>query len=217
MENIIKDTCKSDPYLWITLLNSLKSNFQEAIFVEGKFACLFRICILIESISNVMTQKTAENSLQFNVNGFFVRDLVHFFCNTINENGYTLTLKLATCKYFSRFCKIILPKCALHFKPFLNNVVSVLIPLIKLSDNQKLIETSLGLLSFLIIEQQKALKEAIVLLDNFPNNVIFDELRDIHDTMKYNGRDFSLVEEIEYFLKVDKRKVEGLSSLKEHV
>lgn len=73
------------------------------------------------------------------------------------------------------------------------------------------------ILRFLIVEQQDKLKEAITSLDNFPPNPIFNELRDVHSSIKYNGREFSVIEEIEHFLKVDKRKIEGLLTLKEHV
>lgn len=217
LQNIIHDSCKTNPYSLVTLLNSLKQHLQEAKFVEQKFACLFRICILIDYISATVAQQTTENSQAYHINGFFIRDLIYFFCNAINNNEFTLTLQLATCKYFLRFCKTILPQCALNFKPFLNNIVSVLVPLIKQSDNRKLINASLDLLDFLINQQQKHLKDAIALLDNFPNNSIFDELRHVHTQIKYNGREFSLVEEIEYFLKVDKRKIEGLLSLRDHV
>lgn len=75
----------------------------------------------------------------------------------------------------------------------------------------------MSFLRFLIIGQTSALKEAIGLLDSFPMQPDFEDLRTIQNNVKYNGKSFSLLEEIEYFLSVEKRKVEGLLSLKEHV
>lgn len=75
----------------------------------------------------------------------------------------------------------------------------------------------MGVLQFLIAKQTNALRLAIGELDSFPMHNEFNELRKIQHDVKYNGKSFSLLEEIEYFLLVDKRKIEGLLSLKEHV
>lgn len=148
---------------------------------------------------------------------FFVRDLTNFFSNLITNEDFTDELKKATLTYFLGFYKEILPKCAAVFAPHLNTVVSGVIPHIKSDPNSKLASIAMNLLNFLIVQQKAHLKESIALLDNFPAQPVFENLRKVHLNAKYGGRTFTLSEEIEYFLKVEKRKIEGLVALKEHV
>lgn len=72
-------------------------------------------------------------------------------------------------------------------------------------------------LNLLIIDQQEVLRDEIAKLDNFPVHEMFNELKNVHHTVKYKGKQFSLVEEVEHFLSMDKRKIEGLISLRENV
>lgn len=130
---------------------------------------------------------------------------------------FTIELKTAACKYFLRFCQQNLPICANELKPHLNYIVSAIIPQIKNNEGSKLEAIALSLLHFLIVEQRAPLKDSIALLDNFPAHAVFDDLRIVQEVAKYNGRKFSLIEEIEYFLKIEQRKIEGLISLKQHV
>lgn len=90
-------------------------------------------------------------------------------------------------------------------------------PIVKSKHHTRISEAGMDLLRFLIEGQTEALKQAIGQLDSFPMRSEFNQLREIQTDVKYNGRTFSLLEEIEYFLLVDKRKIEGLLSLKEHV
>lgn len=72
-------------------------------------------------------------------------------------------------------------------------------------------------LNLLIVIHQNHLKDEIAKLDNFPADKIFNDLRVVHHTLKYNGKEFTLIEEVEHFLSMDKRKIEGLISLRENV
>lgn len=176
---------------------------------------LYHLCILADPISDILCNVDArrhDNNVEF-----FVRDLFHFFGNLINTSDTLAELKFAACKYFLRFCKNILPAVAEYFKPFLNFVVSVLVPIIKKNDHEPLTACSMELLKFLIDDQVNELRDAIAVLDRFPSHTIFNGLRQVQDNIKYREREFSLVDEIEYFLSVEKRKIEGLIALKEHV
>lgn len=198
------------------MLYVLKLHYQQSTCEEHSLAQLFRVCALIEIIVSFIIEY-AEETTHFNTIGFFIRDFVHFFGNVIISSGYANKLKLATCKYFYKFCEKTLPGCAKHFQSHLNYIVSILLQITKCDSQSKIFETAMALLHFLIAEQTDVLKEAIGELDSFPMHTEFNELRQIQLNVKYNGKSFSLLEEIEYFLKVDKRKVEGLLSLKEHV
>lgn len=195
---------------------ALKLDFQQTTCEEHSLAQLFRVCTLIEIIAGFIIEFAAEPT-HSNTIGFFIRDFVHFFGNVISNSGSANKLKLATCKYFSKFCEKILPACAVHVQSHLNYIVSILLQITKTEPQSTVFATGMELLHFLIAEQTGALEVAIGELDSFPMQTEFDELRQIQHDVKYKGNSFSLLEEIEYFLKVDKRKVEGLSSLKEHV
>lgn len=201
----------------INTLYVLKLHFQQSTCEEQKLQRLFRACTLIEIVLDFIITY-AEETTHANTIGFFIRDFIYFFGNVISNSECTNKLKLATCKYFHKFCEKILPACAKHFQSHLNYIVSILLNITKTDlSKTKIFEAGMALLHFLIAEQTDALQVAIGELDSFPMLMEFDELRQIQHNAKYNGKSFSLLEEIEYFLSVDKRKVEGLLSLKEHV
>lgn len=197
------------------ILYSLKLNIQQCLCEELKLYQLFRICALIDIITEFLA-KNAQNSVHKNVIEFFVRDFIYFFGNLISGSANADKMKLAACNYFYRFNRKILPKCAEQFQPHLNYVVSVLMPMTKVKP-PKIINKAMDLLNFLIVEQRDALHMYIGLLDSFPSSPEFDRLRQIQNDSKYDGKTFTLLDEIECFLAIDKRKTEGLLSLKEHV
>lgn len=132
---------------------------------------LYHLCIFADPISDILCNVDArrhDNNVEF-----FVRDLLHFFGNLINTSDTYPELKFAACKYFLRFCKNILPAVAEYFKPFLNFVVSVLVPIIKKNDHEPLTACSMELLKFLIDDQVNELRDAIAVLDRFPSQTIF--------------------------------------------
>lgn len=201
----------------INTLYVLKLRFQQSTCEEQKLQRLFRLCVLIDIIIDFI-MGYAEEATHSNTIGFLIRDFIHFFGNVISDGVWGDKLKLATCKYFHKFCEKILPECAKHFQPHLNYIVSILLNITKIDlINTKIFETGMALLHFLIAEQTDVLQKAIGELDSFPMHKEFDELRQIQHDVKYNGKSFTLLDEIEYFLSVDKRKIEGLLSLKEHV
>lgn len=200
----------------INIINRLKLSIQSSLTLELKLYQLFRLCVLIEIITEFLVTK-AQNAAHKNTIEFFVRDFIYFFGNIISGSGNAEKMKLATCNYFSaKFCPTILPKCVDQFEPHLNYVVSVLMPMTKLKP-PKIVNKAMDLLNFLIVEQRDALHMYIGLLDSFPLSPEFDSLRHIQNESKYDGKTFTLLDEIECFLAIDKRKTEGLLSLKEHV
>lgn len=211
---LIVHQCENNPFAVLSTLNSLKLCIQISKFIEQRFVHLFRICILIEKIVPFLV---LEQQNLATIREFFIQDLIFFFYNAIINDDYSFDLKTATCHYFLQFLKRILPACLPELRPFLNQIVSAMVPQIKCNECKRLSALSLEILQFLIIEQGARLSEAIGLLDNFPAQPVFENLRAVHTKAKYNGRQFTLVQEIEYFLKVEKRKIEGLIALKEQV
>lgn len=205
--------CEKHPYAVISALNSFKLRIQISKFIEQKFIHLFHICVLIEKIVPFLVSERQHLITR----EFFFQDLVYFFYNAIINENNSMELKTATCNYFFRFLKQILPVCADQLRPFLNHIVSALVPLIKGRQAATLSKLALDILQFLIVDQKEQLRDAIGTLDNFPADGALENMRAVHIDAKYNGRQFTLIDEIEYFLKVDKRKIEGLIALKEQV
>lgn len=210
--DIIEYFCLNTPTKIVNISLSLKAAVQNSGCDELKLCHLFRLCIWINFIADYMTENV-ENSSQAHTIAFFVRDIVAFFCNTIHAERST-KLKLATAEYFQKFCRKILPACAKHFQAHLNSVVSVLMALNKPDAEHTMV---MDFLRFLVIDQQQELHSAIGLLDGFPTDADFDELRDVQNDAKYQDRVFSLREEIEWFLSLQTHKIEGLLSLRDHL
>ncbi|XP_031619505.1 serine/threonine-protein kinase ATM [Contarinia nasturtii] len=213
--NLIHLYCEMMPKNVVNTLYSLKLELQRSICEEIKMCQMFRVCVFIDIIVDFLIEN-ANKKERSDVIGFFVRDFIYFIGNTITSECSD-KFKLATCKYFRKFCEKILPTCAEYFQNHLNYIVSMLMPMAKSKSQTKISIAAMDLLQFLIISQKTVLKTAIGKLDSFPKQVEFNELCKIQNEMKYNGKSFTLLEEIEYFLSVDKRKVEGLLSLKEHL
>lgn len=213
--NIVHHYCELSPRKVVNILYSLKLNWQKSVCDELKQAQMLRICVLIDIVVDYMIENATKLE-RAHVIGFFVRDFVYFIGNTISSECSD-KLKLATCIYFIKFCDKVLPACAQHLQNHLNFIVSILMPITKSKSQTKITEASMNLLRFLIIDQRHVLVTAIGQLDSFPKMEVYNELSQIQSDVKYNGKSFTLLDEIEYFLSVDKRKIEGLLSLKEHV
>ena len=101
-------------------------------------------------------------------------------------------------------------------KPFLNYIVSSLTSVCK-GKVSPLQRKSLATIKFLIVDQKLLLKDEVGYLDDFPGNDLFAEIRNEQQTVKYKSGKFTLVQEIEHFLLIENRKIEGLVSLREHL
>ncbi|XP_055323121.1 serine/threonine-protein kinase ATM isoform X2 [Sitodiplosis mosellana] len=213
--NIVHHYCEMSPRKVVNMLYSLKLLWQKSVCDELKHSQMLRICVFIDIIVDFLIENATKPN-QSSIIGFFVRDFVYFIGNTISSDCSD-KLKLATCKYFYKFCDKLLPACAEYLQNHLNYIVSILMPITKSKSPPKICEAGMHLLRFLIVEQRDVLKTAIGQLDSFPKLEEFNELSQIQSDVKYNGKTFTLLDEIEYFLSVDKRKIEGLLSLKEHL
>jgi uncharacterized protein YdcH (DUF465 family) len=117
------------------------------------------------------------------------------------------------CYFFNNFLREILPDSSKEFKPVLNHIVSTLLPICS-EESSTISKLAHGILTFLIVDQNNELDESIAALDNFPNRPIFDAMRESHTLCKYKGNEFTLRDEINHFLQNDRRKLEGLMTLK---
>lgn len=218
--HLITDFCANRPLQIYNFLLFKKLQLQNTKYVDEQLIHLFQYCVVVDKVAAFFVSDAArpqsKKTLLINKKASLLRDIVYFIGNILIGSDVAVKLKLAICRYFRRFGAQILPSCAKIFEPFLNFAVSTLIPLVQHTD-RSLSESSLECIKFFVIDQKDVLAGEISLLDNFPQDDEFNDLRKIHSEVKYRGRTFSLTEEIDYFLKVDHRKIEGLVALKEHL
>lgn len=203
---------------------TFKLELQKSRFVEQKLQHLFRYCVLVHFVTDYLNRikaapKSKELEIQ-NIKDLFVQDITHFLCGLCSQHSIIPgngRIRLAALTYFNVFCRAIMPQCVTGIVILLNLIVSDVTPLIKQSTDSKLATVALRCLEFLVIDNETSLYESIALLDSFPAQAAFDKLRKVQVAVKYGGKVFSLRQEIEYFLKVDVRKLEGLSAIREHV
>lgn len=152
---------------------------------------------------------------------FIIRDvshtLIHLMKHSYQKEEFPLVV--ASCHFYRLFCSKCFPLCASVVEEFLIVIVSTLVPFAKL--NGDLGAESQALLQFLVVENSKHLSSAIKMLDPFPSDIIFEEMRDVYTRIvKVNRRD-SLEESIKHFLKAGNKnlgcRAEGLKYLRTQV
>lgn len=219
--------CLTQPYRIYQLMQAMRSQMQATRFVDQKLMHLFHYAILCDLVIGefLLLEHVAPKVKKESIAGvkqFYVQDIVYTLCNILMDTVNCGKLQQAAAFYLHQFCRKILPKCSGEFCPHLNYVVSALLPMVERGgggndDNADEPSAAAQCLRFLIVEQQLTLAAGIAVLDNFPPNKAFDTLRPVHQMIKYAHKEFTLSEELQYFQKVPKRKVEGLIALREQV
>lgn len=197
------------------LITMQKSKIQSTSLKHHKLQHLLQYCILVEKVLDYL--KNTSISPETSIKGFLVRDITNFLCFLMQEECYGNRLRETAASFLSKFLKEILPTCADDIKPFLNKITGALVAVFKkmqLGRKSRLEEQCLAIIQFLIVEQQEALDDEIVNLDELPDCKQFRELREKQLAIKYRNREFTLIQEIEHFLKIKKRKLEGLETLR---
>ena len=200
------------------LLMMQKKKVQSTVLKEHKMLYLFQYCVLVEKLFKYLGDSSiAPND---SIKGFIVREVTNFLCFLLLDENYGMRLRETASNFLSIFLKKILPKCADDVKPFLNKILSSLVTICKnLKDSEMSTFQSkcFSIIRFLVFEQQNALEDEIAKLDKFPDDIRFKELQEKQLKIKYKKGNFSLAQEIEHFLSVKKRKIEGLIALRKHL
>ncbi|KAG4079703.1 hypothetical protein HA402_009089 [Bradysia odoriphaga] len=218
--HLITDFCANRPLQIYNFLLFKRLQLQNTNYVDEQLIHLFQYCVVVDKVAAFFVSDAArpqsKKTILIHKKASLLRDIVYFIGNILIGADVAVKLKLAACRYLRMFASQILPSCAPIFIKFLNFAVSSLIPLVQHND-RLLSASALECIKFLVMEQTDVLASEIALLDNFPDGDEFSQLRRVHSDIKYAGRSFSLTDEIDYFLKVDYRKIEGLASLKEQL
>lgn len=221
------ELCGLHSHKVFNLIQTLKTKIHESRFAEQRLVALFQYCCLVDHLAEFLLRKlfgpkSKKETLQ-NIKTLLIRDTTHFLCNALlNLQHSDPKFLRANIEYLYSFCRKILPSCAENFESSLNFVVSTLVALVvgaldEAEARNESVDTAMKCLRFLVIEMSDHFDKEIALLDTFPGNVIFLELRTHHKDIKYKSHQYGLTEELDCFLQVESRKADGLAALREQV
>uniref|UniRef100_A0A8C5DF41 non-specific serine/threonine protein kinase n=1 Tax=Gouania willdenowi TaxID=441366 RepID=A0A8C5DF41_GOUWI len=152
---------------------------------------------------------------------FVLRDIIYTLIHQINSRSCdevsNRSLSLC-CDLLTSVCGAALQFCDDALDCHLQVIVGTLTA--QMISHPKISQPVLGLLEFLVIENQQKLKKAISRLESFPNIPEFRELRFVQNNLKYNSSSTcTLRQEIGHFLSVTScdslplTRLEGLKQL----
>ncbi|CAK9823884.1 Serine-protein kinase ATM [Anthophora retusa] len=203
-----------------TCLKYMEQNlFRQEMSTQYILACNYPNVlqnILLHLITNIYQKTFEEHKIKaFHQYIFFctliVEELKQDYFNAlsmylIKDIGYSLLhiikiydniLRKLACKYFYEFIKQVLPVRSEEIKEILNFTVITLVPIAQIGD----LPVSLEILEFLLIDEKELLHDAIKKLNSFPNILIFQKIRNVHNALKYRTEEvYSLKKEVQYFL-----------------
>lgn len=140
-------------------------------------------------------------SIQFNeIAQFLIRDICSTLLYQIDDgNKFTEVI----CNYFYKFLQMFLPERYEMFKDIFIFCVKILTRRVNKNDKS----SAFCSLEFLIVGQKNIFADVIQNLDFFPNSPVFEEMRKIHKSLRYNSQDTnSLKTEIIHFLNINAEK-----------
>ncbi|XP_030632937.1 serine-protein kinase ATM isoform X2 [Chanos chanos] len=159
---------------------------------------------------------------------FVLRDIIYSLIHHINsrparlDEVSTRSLSLC-CDLLTSVCRTAVQYCDDALESHLQVIVGTLTA--QVTDQSPISKQVLGLLKFLVMENPENgfLRRAIPLLEPFPDQPAFRELRAAQHALKYSTRALTLRQEIEHFLSVTScdslplTRLEGLKDLKKRL
>lgn len=101
-----------------------------------------------------------------------------------------------------------------YFYIHFNTIISALVLVMQASDSNQLCISAEKLLQLFIIDNTESFKYSIQLLDDFPDGILFDEVKKTVKHIKSTQFDLSLEAEIEAFLQIENRSLESIKIMK---
>lgn len=128
---------------------------------------------------------------------YVVRDICNTLVQLMNESSDLICQ--AACCYLYHFLKRMLPNRNREFQQNLRLIMTAIIPVVK-ADR---ISHACDVMNFLIVKQNDVLGDAIERLDSFPDDEVFQEVREIHTKLSYKMKQKQCLEnEIQDFLNI---------------
>lgn len=210
-DSLITFLCVSrKPYIE-NLFVRQRSRIQGTELREHKILYLLQYCILIEQTFGYMKNTSIQRNNS--IKEFLIREFISFLVYLIYDNNYGTKLRQIAANFLATFLNEIIASCVEEFKSQMSKIMPDLISIAMKEKNYLIKEKCEEIINFLAL--QPLLSDEVAKIDRFPE--IYIDLRNYQKQIKESIRDFNLVDEIEHFLVVKNRKVEGLKELCEHL
>lgn len=200
------------------LLMLQKKKIQSTELNDRKILHLLHYSIFVEEVLEYMLDENVSQSRS--IKDYLTREITSYLSFLTSYENHCGKLREIAANSLLNFFSKIMPKCASYVEKQLNRVIPPLVQVCKqqINDENKILLKSkcFSIVNFLILQQQDMGKD-IAKLDMFPSNPEFDELRAKQMNFKYSNGEFTLNEEIEHFLSIKNRKIEGLIELRDHL
>lgn len=185
---------------------------------ELKLISFLHYIILVDQTFEYMNKCKPSNGKS--LKEYLSRDIANYFCYMIVNKDNGEKLRILAANSLLNYLYNIIPACSSQFKSQLQLIIPQLVSICKFinskTESQKLVAKCFEIMNFLVLDQP-TLKHEITMLDRFPSTADFDELRNKQLDIKYADGEFILLEEIEHFLEIKNRRIEGLTALYEHL
>lgn len=188
-----------------------RSRIQSTELKEHKILYLLQYCILVEQTFDYMKDKSIHRNVS--IKEFLMNEFVSYLTFLICDRTYGTKLRETAVNFFAKCLNELIPSCVEEFKPQMSKIMPNLVTIAQNDEKMEIKLKSLEIINFLV--NQPLLSNEVAKIDRFPMG--FAELRSYQRDIKYSMKDFTLTDEIEYFLSVKNRKVEGLKELSEHL
>ncbi|XP_053564522.1 serine-protein kinase ATM [Bombina bombina] len=160
---------------------------------------------------------------------FVLRDVIYTIIHYLNSrtslamDNISTRSALLCLDLLYRVCKTAISYCEDALESHLHVIVGTLISLV--NSKTEIQEQVCDLLTYLVVENRdnEHLYHAIKLLDPFPDHILFKDLRNVQQKIKYSKGPFSLLEEINHFLSISicdtlpLTRLEGLNDLRKQL
>ncbi|XP_049947955.1 serine-protein kinase ATM-like [Schistocerca serialis cubense] len=189
---------KNKPRVIQKILLQLALDIHQQLTCEEMIISLHRYAAFADLLGCNLTESSL-NALST----FVIREVIHQLINIVRQ-GYKQNqggLSIAACNCLLHFLDKCLPVKALVVEKFLGMCTSVLVPVVK-SDGYVAAEAC-RLLEFIIVKNAECLSSGIRLLGPFPAQPKFNEIQKVYQRTVYGGKQYTLEEEIKYFLEAE--------------
>ncbi|XP_070498847.1 serine/threonine-protein kinase ATM [Chironomus tepperi] len=195
-----------------------KKNIQGTESKEQKILSLLHYNIIVRESLDYMKDQSVQN--ENCIKEYLSREVANFYCYLIINTTFGEKLRIIAADFLLYYLHEIIPVCSNHFKSQLQKIIPQLVTICKTlnpkTDSHNLKSKCMEIMNFLVLNQP-TLNDEIARLDRFPLSNEFNELRAKQLNIKYGDEDFALIEEIEHFLELKNRRIEGLTALYEHL
>lgn len=219
-QNLFTFFCYQRAHFIEKMLMQQKDRIRSTSLKEHKILYLLQYCMLVEKLVDYLQASLPQSQTGKNIKDYTVREITFFLCCMILNDQHGLKLRETATTFLLIFLKKILPAAAPQVETQLNQIITSLVSICKKSKGTVMTSFEnkcMAVIKFLVINQKQSLNDQIADLDTFPDSPEFVDLRECQLEAKYHGKSFTLVEEIQHFLKIKKRKIEGLIELRHHL